>query len=133
MVLTAAPAPAPYAAAYLIHPDALDSVRALLQASGMRITKGAEGSGQVPRFLISSDRYIPARDASLANLLNERELQVLEGMAQGLTNIKIGEGLYLSEETIKSHARTMFRKLGANDRAHAVAIGFRSGILGGVA
>jgi DNA-binding NarL/FixJ family response regulator len=61
--------------------------------------------------------------------LTERELQVLRGMADGKSNAEIGRDLYVSEDTVKTHARRLFRKLGARDRAHAVAVGFRSGTL----
>src|SRR6266487_4572377 len=49
--------------------------------------------------------------------LTERELQVLRGMADGKSNAEIGRDLYVSEDTVKTHARRLFRKLGARDRA----------------
>jgi DNA-binding NarL/FixJ family response regulator len=61
--------------------------------------------------------------------LTERELQVLTGMSQGKSNGQIGRDLYLSEDTIKTHARRLFRKLGVHDRAQAVALGFRRGLV----
>jgi DNA-binding NarL/FixJ family response regulator len=61
--------------------------------------------------------------------LTERELQVLRGMSQGKSNSAIGRELYLSEDTVKTHARRLFRKLGVNDRAQAVALGFRRGLV----
>ena len=61
--------------------------------------------------------------------LSERELQVLSGMSRGRSNAEIGRELYLSEDTVKTHARRLFRKLGAADRAHAVAVGFRWGMV----
>jgi DNA-binding NarL/FixJ family response regulator len=61
--------------------------------------------------------------------LTERELQVLRGMSQGRSNAEIGRSLYLSEDTVKTHARRLFRKLGVNDRAKAVALGFRQGLV----
>jgi len=61
--------------------------------------------------------------------LTERELQVLTGMARGRSNAEIGRELYLSEDTVKTHARRLFRKLGAVDRAQAVALGFRWGMV----
>jgi DNA-binding NarL/FixJ family response regulator len=51
--------------------------------------------------------------------LTERERQVLDGMAAGKSNGEIGRQLYLSEDTVKTHARRLFRKLGAADRAQA--------------
>jgi DNA-binding NarL/FixJ family response regulator len=61
--------------------------------------------------------------------LTEREMQVLHGMAQGKSNAQIGRELYLSEDTIKTHARRLFRKMGVGDRAQAVASGFRVGLV----
>jgi DNA-binding NarL/FixJ family response regulator len=62
-------------------------------------------------------------------VLTERELQVLRGMGRGRSNSEIGKELYLSEDTVKTHARRLFRKLGAADRAQAVAMGFRWGLV----
>ena len=61
--------------------------------------------------------------------LTEGELQVLRGMSRGKSNGAIGHELYLSEDAIKTRARQMFRKMGAGDRAQAVALGFRWGLL----
>jgi DNA-binding NarL/FixJ family response regulator len=61
--------------------------------------------------------------------LTERELQVLTGMSRGRSNSEIGKELYLSEDTVKTHARRLFRKLSAADRAQAVAVGFRWGLV----
>jgi len=62
-------------------------------------------------------------------VLTERELQVLRGMSEGKSNAEIGRELFVSEDTVKTHARRLFRKLGARDRAHAVAAAFRSGLV----
>ena len=61
--------------------------------------------------------------------LTERELQVLTGMSQGKSNAQIGRELFLSEDTVKTHARRLFRKMGVTDRAQAVASGFRRGLV----
>ncbi|GAB2684621.1 response regulator transcription factor [Thalassiella azotivora] len=61
--------------------------------------------------------------------LTEREVQVLTGMSRGRSNGEIGRELFLSEDTVKTHARRLFRKLGAADRAQAVAVGFRWGLV----
>ncbi len=70
-----------------------------------------------------------AEAPGVAPTLTEREIQVLRGMARGRSNCEIGKELYLSEDTVKTHARRLFRKLGAADRAQAVALGFRWGIV----
>jgi DNA-binding NarL/FixJ family response regulator len=69
------------------------------------------------------------REVTSQVALSMREMQVLTGMSQGKSNAQIGRELFLSEDTIKTHARRLFRKLGAKDRAEAVATGFRRGIM----
>ena len=59
-----------------------------------------------------------------------REIEVLQHVADGLVNREIGERLFLSEETVKSHVRHLLAKLQARSRAHAVAVGFRRGLIG---
>ena len=61
--------------------------------------------------------------------MTERELQILRGMTHGLSNNEIGRKLFLSEDTVKTHARRLFQKLGAHDRAHAVALGLRNDLV----
>ena len=74
-------------------------------------------------------RNLRARPVGAPPVLTERERQVLDGMSRGRSNAEIGRELYLSEDTIKTHARRLFRKLTAADRAQAVALGFRWGFL----
>jgi DNA-binding NarL/FixJ family response regulator len=58
-----------------------------------------------------------------------RELQVLQGMSRGQTNREIGRDLFLSTDTVKTHASRLFRRLGAHDRGHAVALAMRTGLV----
>jgi len=58
-----------------------------------------------------------------------REIEVLQLTSEGLVNRDIGKRLFLSEETVKSHVRHLLAKLQARSRAHAVAVGFRRGLL----
>lgn len=58
-----------------------------------------------------------------------REIEVLQLISEGLVNRDIGKMLFLSEETVKSHVRHLLAKLQARSRAHAVAVGFRRGLL----
>jgi DNA-binding NarL/FixJ family response regulator len=58
-----------------------------------------------------------------------REIEVLQLISDGLVNREIGERLFLSEETVKSHVRHLLAKLQARSRAHAVAAGFRRGLI----
>jgi DNA-binding NarL/FixJ family response regulator len=58
-----------------------------------------------------------------------REIEVLQLICDGLVNREIGNRLFLSEETVKSHVRHLLAKLQARSRAHAVAVGFRRGLI----
>ncbi len=61
--------------------------------------------------------------------LTPREIDVLRLIARGNANKIIAAELSLTEETVKSHIRSILSKLGANDRTHAVAIGLKRGII----
>ena len=86
----------------------------------------ALGEGSYRR-MVPSPRVVEGTGSAPA--LTERELQVLTGMSHGRSNAEIGKELFLSEDTVKTHARRLFRKLGAADRAQAVAVGFRWGLV----
>jgi len=62
----------------------------------------------------------------LGQPLTDRELQVLRGAANGLSNEAIARELFLGENTVKSHLRRAYKKLGAHDRAHAVALALQA-------
>lgn len=97
------------------------------------VSDGENASALVPAQrgdAVTADGARPvAGGTRLRSRLTERELQVLRGMADGRSNAEIGRELYVSEDTVKTHARRLFRKLGARDRAHAVSVGFRIGAL----
>ncbi|WP_129338817.1 response regulator transcription factor [Cellulomonas endophytica] len=110
-----APRPLPSGAAPVLHPGAgVPTPRPVGPAEqGPAATQGASA--------VSSDGQVV--------VLTKREVEVLVGMSNGQSNSQIGQSLFLSEDTIKTHARRLFRKLGAADRAQAVAIGLRRGLI----
>ncbi|GAB3739520.1 response regulator transcription factor [Amycolatopsis oliviviridis] len=61
--------------------------------------------------------------------LSQRELEVLELIAQGSTNREAAKRLFISEATVKTHLLHVYAKLGVNDRAAAVATAFSQGYL----
>jgi DNA-binding NarL/FixJ family response regulator len=61
--------------------------------------------------------------------LSQRELEVLELIAQGSTNREAAKALFISEATVKTHLLHVYAKLGVNDRAAAVATAFSRGYL----
>ncbi|MGY5884453.1 response regulator [Modestobacter lacusdianchii] len=60
-----------------------------------------------------------------------RELQVLGGVARGLTNAEIGRELFIGEATVKTHLLRVFAKLGVDDRTRAVLVAVERGLLPG--
>ncbi len=67
---------------------------------------------------IQSDTIVPSQP--LVEPLSERELEVLQLIAQGLTNRGIGERLFLALDTVKGHNRKIYGKLGVKNRTQAV-------------
>ncbi|MBS3940973.1 MAG: FHA domain-containing protein [Actinobacteria bacterium] len=61
--------------------------------------------------------------------LSPRQQQVLEGMADGMTNSEIGEQLGVTERTVKAYAQELYDKLGVRNRAGAVSQGVKLGLL----
>jgi len=70
-----------------------------------------------------------ATDESETPQLSERELEVLRLLAKGMTNKDVARELFISQATVKSHVENILRKLGAADRAGAVAEGFRQSLI----
>ena len=70
---------------------------------------------------------IPARMRGTE--LSSKEKEVLRLIAEGNSNKKIAGKLFLSDQTVKGYIRSIFRKLGAADRAQAVAIALKKGLV----
>ena len=68
-------------------------------------------------------------DHAIDDALTEREIDVLKLIAAGNGNKQIANELSISEATVKSRVTNILSKLGANDRAHAVTIGLKRGII----
>ena len=58
-----------------------------------------------------------------------RELEVLRGVARGLTNAEIGRELFIGEATVKTHLLRVFAELGVDDRTRAVLTAVEHGLL----
>lgn len=73
--------------------------------------------------LVRSGQYDPA------NLLTEREVEVLRLLAQGLTTAQTGSEMFISENTVKTHIRHILEKLDVSNRAEAVARATQLGLI----
>ncbi|VTR76778.1 response regulator [Cellulomonas hominis] len=64
-----------------------------------------------------------------ADRLTARELEVLAGVARGLSNAAVGRELFIAEATVKTHLLRAFAKLGVDDRTRAVTVAMQRGLL----
>jgi LuxR family maltose regulon positive regulatory protein len=78
-----------------------------------RLLVGLQRAGQ--------DRLAPASSARILGALSPRETDILTLIAEGLSNKEIARSLYIGPETVKSHLKNVFTKLGVEKRAQAVS------------
>jgi DNA-binding NarL/FixJ family response regulator len=74
---------------------------------------------------------MPVKNPSAANIgtLSQREVEVLKLMVEGLSNPEIGDKLYLSPNTVKTHVRGIMNKLAVDDRVQAAVVALRAGLV----
>ena len=95
-----------------VHRELLDTIRAV-----------HAGQKRIPADL-AAELLVRAKDD-----LTPREIDVLQLIADGKANKEIGDHLSIGEASVKSHVANILSKLDARDRAHAVAIGLKRGII----
>jgi DNA-binding NarL/FixJ family response regulator len=71
----------------------------------------------------------PAAEVAVESPLSRRETTILEAIARGQSLAAIGEALFISPLTVKTHVRNIYRKLEANSRQHAVYLAQQRGLL----
>ncbi len=77
----------------------------------------------------AEEPFIPDERKREGLHITRRELEILELIAQGLSNREIAEKLFVSESTVKTHSSRVFDKLGARRRTQAVQLGKEFGLL----
>ena len=115
-----------------------EDIRRTLKAGA----KGYMAKGTAPQEIREAVRKVAKGDSllppSIASKLaqsmahpelSERELQVLKYMANGRSNKEIGQVLYISENTVKAHVKSILAKLDAMGRTEAIAIAIKRGLI----
>jgi two-component system, NarL family, response regulator LiaR len=96
---------------------------------GLRLT-GTKDRVVVKEVLVPArEPFVPDERKREDLGITRRECEILELIAQGMSNREIAGRLYLSENTIKTHSSRVFDKLGAKRRTHAVQLGKEFGLL----
>jgi LuxR family maltose regulon positive regulatory protein len=115
--------------------DDLEAARTLV-AESRRMLDGCADPGMLAGLVAAAERSVaPATPRRPAHLpapgedLTERELDVLRLLPSGMTQREIGATLFLSENTVKTHTRGVYRKLAASTRDEAVANARAAGLL----
>jgi DNA-binding NarL/FixJ family response regulator len=96
-----------------VHKELLDAIRAV-----------HAGQKRIPPEIAAE-----LADHAADEALTDREIDVVRLIAAGNSNKQIADRLSIGEATVKSHVTNILSKLGANDRAHAVTIGLKRGII----
>jgi DNA-binding NarL/FixJ family response regulator len=89
------------------------------------IEKVAQGEGYVDPALMPA--FLTGKESG--DMLTTREREILQLLADGLSNADVAGRLFISQETVKSHVRHILTKLEADTRTHAVAIALREAII----
>lgn len=105
--------------------DLLDAVRVV--AAGEALPLAPSTRQLIERFAAEESRN-PGGWSSVSSL-TERESEVLTLVARGLSNDEIADQLHLSVETVKTHVKHVYTKLGTRDRAQAVIAAYESGLV----
>ncbi|HEX6684286.1 MAG TPA: response regulator transcription factor [Candidatus Limnocylindrales bacterium] len=109
--------------------ELVDGIRAV--ANGDSLLSARATQALISRFLASGagGDAGPRQDTAGLDVLTDREREILVLVAHGLSNEAIGERLYLSPLTAKTHVNRAMTKLGVRDRAQLVVIAYQSGLV----
>jgi DNA-binding NarL/FixJ family response regulator len=103
------------------------SADALVDAAKQAVEGRAVIHPQLTKTFIEEVQH--ADEAPATTPLSKREREILQMVANGSTTKEVARDLGISPHTVKTHLERIFEKLGANDRAQAVAIAIRTGLV----
>jgi DNA-binding NarL/FixJ family response regulator len=95
----------------------------------MDLDAGADPASPVSARVASGQTFLPDEKRREDLRITPRELEILNLIAQGMSNREIAERLFVSENTVKTHSSRVFDKLGAKRRTQAVQLGKEFGLL----
>jgi DNA-binding NarL/FixJ family response regulator len=82
-----------------------------------------------PQFAQALLEEVDAQQAVQSSLLSEREMEVLQLLAEGCSTPEIAANLFISQKTVKNHLASIYEKIDARDRTHAVIRAVKMGII----
>jgi DNA-binding NarL/FixJ family response regulator len=108
---------------------ALGACSYLLKSASLEAIVGSIRASFEGRRIVDEEVAAGVTSFRSSEQLSPREAEVMRWIAEGSTNSEIARTLHVSEQTIKSHVKSIFAKLRAHDRTHAVALARRQGLL----
>lgn len=113
------------AAGYLVKDRTCAEVaQAVLNVAGSEPPAAVPGATPTTRWAFDDPESWDDKE-----LVSDRESQVLQLVADGLSIVEVAAGLFISPRTVKNHLASVYRKLGATDKTQAVLRGFRLGVI----
>ena len=96
------------------------------------LTQALRAVNRNERFLDPAIKNFSINNSLNSDALSQRELNVLNLVAEGLSNKEVGERLHLASTTVRDHLQSVMRKLNVNSRTGAAVAGYRQGLLVGL-
>ncbi len=107
-------------------------LQAEAEIAAEEVRRGAERLGTRPLLArldqAEAENAIATATGKVPGGLSPRELEVLQLVAQGMTDAEVGEQLFISPRTVGRHLRSVYNKLGVNSRTAASAFAFQHGL-----
>ena len=115
---------------YLLVPRVTRSLNSMVAVSHSSSTTRSSPKPAVASRVLKEFRELAIYGQEAAPIfapLSPREVEILDNIAQGMTNKQVAYALSISEQTVKKHMSSILRKLSVNDRTQAVVYAMRQG------